>query len=248
MNIRSRTVNVIVGAMLTVATSLPLAHADEQASRISSLLASKYPDMPVDEVIPSPVQGLYEVRSGMQLFLVSSDASWVVTGDVIRLADEFNHSQTRIDQLQWKRASAIPESDMIVYEPTAETLGEVTVFTDTSCGYCRKLHEEREQLLSSGVRLKYVLYPRAGIDSETAALLESVWCADDANAALTAAKMDQPVSPAQCTNPLVPSIAAANEIGLQGTPMLFLSSGEVVRGYRPAAELIELLSSGTSGS
>ena len=85
----------------------------------------------------------YEVRSGMQLFWMSADAYRVVTGDVIRLSDELNHWQTRIDQFQWNRASEIPESDMIVYERPVDAIGEITVFTDTSCGYCRKVSYPR---------------------------------------------------------------------------------------------------------
>ena len=62
------------------------------------------------------------------------------------------------------------------------------VFTDTSCPYCSRLHEEIGALSDANIRVRYLLYPRAGLDSDAAKQLESVWCSDDPQNAMTIAK------------------------------------------------------------
>ncbi|HAH80198.1 MAG TPA: protein-disulfide isomerase, partial [Gammaproteobacteria bacterium] len=39
--------------------------------------------------------------------------------------------------------------------------------TDVDCGYCRKLHNEMAQINELGIEVRYLAYPRAGVDSDT---------------------------------------------------------------------------------
>ena len=51
---------------------------------------------------------------------------------------------------------------MIVYKAPNEK-HSITVFTDISCGYCRKLHRELNDLLDAGITVKYLAFPRGGL-------------------------------------------------------------------------------------
>ena len=68
---------------------------------------------------------------------------------------------------------------MIVFPATSEKLGYVQVFTDVDCGYCRKLHGEMAQINELGIEVRYLAYPRAGMDSETYDKMVSAWCSKE---------------------------------------------------------------------
>lgn len=54
---------------------------------------------------------------------------------------------------------------MIIFKAPQEKY-VVTVFTDISCGYCKKLHESVDELNRQGVTVRYLAYPRQGADSD----------------------------------------------------------------------------------
>jgi len=80
------------------------------------------------------------------------------------------------------------EDNMLVYEPDEPTGRSITVFTDISCGFCRRLHADIDQLLDEGVAVRYLLFPRAGLGSSGHQALEDVWCNENPQEAMTVAK------------------------------------------------------------
>ncbi|MEO1575695.1 MAG: DsbC family protein, partial [Pseudomonadota bacterium] len=118
----------------------------------------------------------------------------------------------------------------------------LTVFTDIDCGYCRKLHSEIEDLEQLGVEVRYLFFPRAGPGSASWDKAESVWCADDRNAALTDAKAGRPVAPKECGDASIQAqYDMGRAVGLTGTPAIVTSSGELIAGYLPAQRLVTRL-------
>ena len=87
------------------------------------------------------------------------------------------------------------------------------------------------------------MFPRAGIDSSSHKTLESVWCADDPLEAMTAAKAGQPIEEKSCENPIFDHMELASDVGLRGTPLIYLDDGTMIPGYREAAELVTLVHS-----
>ena len=55
---------------------------------------------------------------------------------------------------------------MIVFSPAEPAKGYINVFTDITCGYCRKLHLEMDDLNRRGVEVRYLAFPR-GVSSQT---------------------------------------------------------------------------------
>ena len=42
---------------------------------------------------------------------------------------------------------------------------------------------------------------------------------------------------ASCTNPVARQFALGQQVGVQGTPAIFLANGVMIPGYQPAAQL-----------
>ena len=128
--------------------------------------------------------------------------------------------------------------------PEKDTGRSITVFTDTSCHYCRELHKEIDTFLEQGVAVRYLLFPRAGLQSPAHRNLESVWCSEDPQSAMTTAKAGGAVPGRTCTNPIESHMALAEQVGLRGTPLIYLDTGQQIPGYRAANDLIQMVKAG----
>jgi thiol:disulfide interchange protein DsbC len=107
----------------------------------------------------------------------------------------------------------------------------ITVFTDIDCGYCRKLHEHIDDYGAEGIQVRYLFYPRSGENTPSYDKAVSVWCADDRQAALTAAKSGQRVENKKCMNPVGKHMELGGLMGIRGTPAIVLDTGDMVPGY-----------------
>jgi thiol:disulfide interchange protein DsbC len=97
------------------------------------------------------------------------------------------------------------------------------------------------------VRVRYVFFPRTGPNTESWFKAEQVWCSADRKAALTRAKLGQPLEAKRCNNtPVAQEYALAKAIGLDGTPGIIAANGALLGGYLPPSALIEELAEQTS--
>jgi thiol:disulfide interchange protein DsbC len=220
--------------------TLPAANADENAIRES--MAKSMPTVKIDSVKPSVVKGFYEVIVGTNIFYVSDDGKYLLQGRLVDVAARKDLTEEKLSGTRKQAIEKIGQENMIVFKPK---IGKytVTVFTDIDCGYCRKLHSEIDQYLAQGITIQYLFFPRAGKDSDSYNKAVSVWCADDRNAALTAAKKDQKVPAKTCDNPVDEHMQLGADFDVKGTPMIVTEKGNIYPGYLPAKQLVEVLES-----
>jgi len=140
--------------------------------------------------------------------------------------------------------AADPRADVAAHIPGAHPeelhatavpgIWELTVFTDIDCPYCRKLHSQIAAYNRLGIRVRYLLYPRTGPNTESWTKAEQVWCSGDRNTALTRAKLGEALNTKPCAdNPVARSYALGQEFALEGTPAIITPSGELLPGYVP---------------
>lgn len=217
--------------------------SESTIDEIGERLATNLPGIDVSGLAESDFDGLFELISDGQIYYIDENAEYLVDGSLIRLSDRANLTDARLGGLHMGLIEQIGEESMLIYEPEKSATRSITVFTDISCGYCRRLHAEIETLLEEGVRVRYLLFPRAGLGSQGHKDLESVWCADDPLEAMTNAKAGGRIVPATCDTPIEQHVALAERVGLRGTPLIYTDSGEKVPGYREAAALASMVNS-----
>jgi thiol:disulfide interchange protein DsbC len=72
--------------------------------------------------------------------------------------------------------------------------------------------------------------------------LESAWCSPTPQATLTRLKSGLDIPSQSCgSNPIARQYQLGMEIGVRGTPAIFLESGELISGYRPSDVLLKTL-------
>jgi thiol:disulfide interchange protein DsbC len=197
------------------------------------------------EVKPAAIAGLYEILvDNSEVLYISADGQHLlVSGDLLALGEEGfkNLTDMRRNEARQSMVAAIKDEDTVVFPAKGETKYVLNVFTDVDCFYCVKLHQEVDKLNEAGVKVRYLAFPRAGIGSETYKNMVSVWCAENQQEAMTAAKNRKPVKPATCANPIKNQYELAQKMGVRGTPALLFSNGQLTPGYVPAPQLIEAL-------
>ncbi len=144
-----------------------------------------------------------------------------------------------------KAIDAVPLKDKAVYPAEGKTRTVLNVFTDTSCPYCKKLHQEVPQLQKAGIEVRYLPYPRGSSRGPGYQSLKQVWCADDKARAMNIAKgIESGSLPAgDCAEGAMvdKGYDLGNQLGVDGTPALFTENGQKISGYVPAQQLIPML-------
>ena len=148
-----------------------------------------------------------------------------------------------------RQSSAIDEinkvsiDDMTVFPAVGDEKAVLTVFTDTSCPYCKKLHREVSNLQQAGISVHYLPYPRGGSQGPGYQTMRQVWCATDRAKAMSIAKdLDLgslPSGDCEAARLVDEGYDLGNRVGVTGTPSLFKSNGENIQGYVPYPELIK---------
>jgi len=232
--------------LLTLALSLSMAvhGADaDPVSRVSAALEKVLPPgMKPDRIVESRLPGLYEVMIGSRLLYVSADGKYlfVGSGDLIDLESMENLSDQRRRELVLAAVAAVDEKDMIVIGP-ADAKRTLTVFTDVDCPYCAKFHLEVPRLVENGVKVRYLLYPRAGLRGRTYQRSIAVWCAEDRVEAIGIAKAGRELEMKTCDNPVAEHYKAGQNAGVTGTPTIVVDNGDIIGGYRPADQMLAIL-------
>lgn len=231
---------IAVAAMLALAASAattPPAEKPEVRAEIARRL-----EVAPEDIKPSPIAGLYEVLSGAEVGYVSADGRFYVDGDVFDMGSKQNLTEQRRQQGRLALLATIDDRDVIIFSPTGAVRHTLTVFTDIDCTYCRRMHQEIGELNRLGIRVRYLMYPRSGPDTESWTKAEAVWCSADRRDALTRAKRGEIVKAPRCEAPVAAQHALGQQIGIRGTPGIITDKGEYLAGYMPAASMAEYLS------
>lgn len=210
----------------------------DDAAQIKQNLEKRFSDLKITDIKPSPLPGLYEVSFGTHVAFVSADGKYMLMGDLIDVESRKNLTAERRTALILKATEAVGEANMIVFAPEHGVKRTLTVFSDVDCPYCARLHHEIPALTRAGVKVRYLLFPRAGVGSESYKRSVAVWCAKDRAQAVGVAMSGGKLAMKTCPNPVDAHLKLGAEIGVEGTPTLVLDDGRIVPGYLPAPELL----------
>lgn len=213
--------------------------ADQQAKIINKLKQAR-PELNYTEIESSPIDGLYKIKINGQVAFVTADGAYLVAGDMFEVAvgnlinlqdQDRREAEIAFESQRAKMIGAVDKSDMIIFSPKGDVKGYVSIFTDIDCGFCRKLHREIDSFLDRGIEVRYLAFPRAGVNSKSAQKLATAWCAKDRQLSMTQFKEGKDMPIETCANnPVADQYMLGQEVGVNGTPALVLASGKLIPG------------------
>lgn len=209
---------------------------------VRSTLQQNFPQLTINQIVPSPIADLLEVSASGTILYVSKEGRYIISGDMIDLKNK----QSNLTEKSRKKARQmslqnIGEKNMIIFSPPIPQ-HTVTVFTDVDCGYCRKFHQDLQQLNQLGIAIRYLAFPRSGPKSGTGEKMSKIWCAQDKKQAMTLAMDNQPITGNICPDQ---SVTKQFELGLMmgisGTPTLIFEDGTLIPGYLSPEKLLKTI-------
>jgi len=220
------------------ADSVIISKEVEQA--IYARLRQANPALDLSNLRPSPVAGIYQVDINGEFAFVSADGGFLIAGEMYQVIpgrlvnlqeQERREAEKAFAPERAKLLAAVDKKDFVTYTPEKETKGHIYVFTDIDCGFCRKLHGQMEAMLSKGIEVRYLAFPRAGVNSKSGQKLATTWCSNSPQEVMTRFKRGEQVKLAPCAdNPIAEQYQLGQKIGVRGTPAIVLESGMLIPG------------------
>jgi thiol:disulfide interchange protein DsbC len=226
--------------LTTIMLLVSCAKKDEVNVDIRGTVSNAYPDVAIDE-IKKIDDNFHEIIINKQIYYATNDGKYLIVGNVINLnTKESITENTKMNQ----RLSIIDSIDMknfMIFKPK-KTDHILTIFTDTSCPYCQKLHNEIPDLLENNIEIRYVLFSRNGNDVDAYQQLVSAWCSADKVDALEdlfAGDILDDIS--NCENPIARNFDYAGSLSVEGTPTIFLEDGRIIPGYQSYENILAFI-------
>ena len=235
-------------ALFLLFNPIPGRSAETELEELARILSQRFGAISIEQVSSTPLDGVYQVAIDGRVLYVSGDGRYMLSGRLIDLDTREDLTERVQSQLRVQELNQLPEERMIVFESSREARHTLTTFTYIDCPYCRRMHSEMDELNGLGIRVRYLLYPRAGIPSVSYDKAVSVWCAKDQQVEMTKAKAGMMPRKRDCPNPVQEHMSLARRLGLNGTPYTITDTGRVIAGYMPAVELFDSLEADKRGA
>ncbi|TLU76330.1 bifunctional protein-disulfide isomerase/oxidoreductase DsbC [Mannheimia varigena] len=186
----------------------------------------------------SPLSGFKMATSNEGIVYISQDGQYVIQGKIFELKNGKAIDITNQGLMAELNSYA---NEMIIY-PAKNEKHAVTVFMDITCHYCHLLHERIKEYNDLGITIRYLAFPRGGMNTQTAKQMEAIWSAQDKIKALNDAENGK--LPTQLKTPEIVKkhYQLGVKFGVTGTPNMVTSSGELIAGYVEPKELAKMLS------
>jgi thiol:disulfide interchange protein DsbC len=199
-----------------------LVHAQAEQQLKTDLQKKLGSNAKVRSVSPAPVNGLYEVLVGNDVFYTDSTGKYLIQGEIIELATGKNLTEQRqadLNRIKWTDLS--PANAIKTVRGNGSR--QLAIFSDPNCGYCKRLEKSLQQL--DNVTIYTYLIPILSPDS--AQKSKQIWCSTDPYKAYIDWMINgvAPSGKSDCSTPLDKNMAFAKSYGITGTPTLFFTDG-----------------------
>lgn len=236
--------------VLAAATTLALLAAAPAAAdpvKIRQVLQERFPTLAIDEVRPSPVPGIWEVRyDGSEILYSDAGGEHIFAGgSLIETSTRADLTERRIEQVLAVPWSALPLKDSLVYRQ-GKPLRRMAVFADPNCGFCKKFESDIAEL--KDVTIHVFVIPILGPDSTLKS--RDILCARDPARAwrewMLEGKLPSKAAASCKAEGMQRNLAFSRQHRINGTPAVFLEDGTRRAGAIPMAQLEQLLAAGVA--
>lgn len=222
--------------MKKIMTALSLLAMSAGAMADDTALKNKLEKLGVKdiEIQSSPIKGLRTVISDQGVFYAEEGGEYLLQGNIYKLSDKGISNIS--NNVLMDKLNALT-SEMIVY-PAKNEKHVVTVFMDITCHYCHLLHQQIKEYNDLGITVRYLAFPRGGVETKTASQMEAIFTAKDPAFALNEAENGNLPKELKTPNIVKKHYNLGIQFSVNGTPTIVTSKGEIIGGYLKPRELL----------
>ena len=152
------------------------AKASDETAQIRSTLQENFPNLSVDDITTSPINGLFQVTAGGTVLYVTKDGHYAFSGDIVDLKNAQNNlTENARKTARVKGLKAIGEDNMVVFPakiqntPFMFSLMWIVAIAVNSKAKLKRIN-------NLGISVRYLAFPRSGPTSPTAEKCQSLVC------------------------------------------------------------------------
>ena len=230
---RKKIIAISTGLLFASINLIAQSAPQDDISTINSYLEKRNPPINARSIVSTPIPGIYEVYAGGNIFYIDKTGSYVLVGGaLLDHTAQKNLTEERLKELSSIKFAELPFQIAIEIKKGTGAY-KFAVFTDPECPYCKALEQGLAKNEMNDYTAYVFLYPLKQLHPEAAAKSESIWCAKDRGEAWTSwmVKGIEPVK-ATCENPVSQTIKLAEEIGVNGTPSIYLEDGHQAKNLK----------------
>jgi thiol:disulfide interchange protein DsbC len=119
-------------------SNIPAAQQNKITKIIESISLEMGKNLPIDQIKASPIPGLLQITSGLNVFYISEDGQYLALGEIIDTSKKqstWNLTEQEVRQLRMQALATVKETDMVIFPSLGKKIGTVTVFTDLDYYY-----------------------------------------------------------------------------------------------------------------
>jgi thiol:disulfide interchange protein DsbC len=202
----------------------------EEIAAVKSKMEARTPPLRAKSIKATPINGLYEVFVQGNLIYTDKNFSYVIfNGSMIEMNGKKNLTDESIKQLSKINFSNLPLQNAIEIRKGSGAF-KFAVFSDPDCPFCKSLESALAEAEIDDYTAYIFLLPLTNLHPEAAVKSESIWCAKDKAEAWTNLMLRN-IAPekANCSNPIAANEKIAEEIGVGGTPSIYLYDGSLIK-------------------
>jgi thiol:disulfide interchange protein DsbC len=209
---------------------------------IREALKTRFKDIEIIDVKPSPVPGIYEVFTGDSIAYSNATGDYVFVGSLMDTRTRTNLTNERVNERNAVAFETLPLGQAIkVVKGNGKR--RMVVFSDPDCPYCKQL--ERTLAGVNDVTVYNLLYPITSLHPDAEKKAHAIWCAKDRVSSWTSWMREQQAPKtvsAPCKDDPVSSLQdLGHKLRVSSTPTMLFPSGKRVSGALAADELEPLL-------
>ncbi|KAE9541389.1 bifunctional protein-disulfide isomerase/oxidoreductase DsbC [Ursidibacter maritimus] len=190
------------------------------------------------KISDSALPGFKTATSDQGIVQISQDGRFIIQGKVFELKNGQVVDITNNALLAELNALS---NEMIVY-PAKNPKHTVTVFMDITCHYCHLLHSKVKEYNDLGITVRYLAFPRGGMETQTAKQMEAIWTEKDKAFALNEAEKGNLPKELKTPSIVKKHYQLGLKFGVNGTPNIVTETGELIPGFVEPKELAKMLS------
>ena len=225
-NLKTKLIFATAGILFAGASFLAQANSADDIAAIKSNLEMRTPPIKAKSIKLSPLAGLYEVFVSGSIFYVDKTVSYImVGGSLLEDTSKKNLTAERLKELTSIKFDDLPLKNAIEIKKGTGAY-KFAVFTDPDCPYCKTLEQGLDKMAVTNYSAYVFLYPLKTLHPDAVAKAESIWCAKDKQEAWLnwMVKGTVPVKNT-CDNPIESNEKLAEDLGVAGTPTIYLNNG-----------------------
>jgi thiol:disulfide interchange protein DsbC len=238
------TIRTALRTLSAAALAVACASAWSDDAAIRKAWAERYPTLkPLDEIVKSPIPGLYELRAGGDFYYSDEQGNYIIVasrdgieGHVIDTRSKSDVTEEHMDKMMAADMPKLPYKDAIARK-FGNGSRRLVVFEDPNCHFCKDV--EKSLVSLKDVTIYTFLIPILGPDSVVKS--RDIWCSHDSAKAWQSWMLDG-VTPLRGMGTcdvaaLDRNKALADRFRVNGTPAIIFDDGSRFAG---AADLTRL--------